>query len=199
MPVALSALSRTRACSLVYDKLGRFDSSVCPSPVSHEVEKQWVMMGTNGDYARCESPGQASFPQVDGLSFLVPVSSSVVVEPVPRARDDADHRPTRIMGIICRARPAVSNALAVGGTGGVVADRGPATSRRGPLRLPAPRCAGQQCRRVLGSPSHDRQEVQQVVLRLRDHRQTVAGQRGPSRPPRSTHWTLTTAIPATAT
>ena len=67
MPVALSALSRTRTSSLVHDELGRFDSSVCPSPVPQEVEKQWVMMGTNGDYSGCESPGQASFPQVDGL------------------------------------------------------------------------------------------------------------------------------------
>ncbi len=66
--MALSALSRTRASSLGHDKLGRFDSSVCPSPVPQEVEKRCEMMGTNGDNPRCESPGQTAFLQVDGLS-----------------------------------------------------------------------------------------------------------------------------------
>ena len=39
----------------------------CPSPVPHEVEKQWVMMSTHASNAGCESPGQNTFPQVDGL------------------------------------------------------------------------------------------------------------------------------------
>jgi len=63
--VALSALSRTRASSLGHDKLGRFDSSVCPSPVPQEVEKRCEMMGTYADYGGCESPGHIAFPQVN--------------------------------------------------------------------------------------------------------------------------------------
>ena len=49
------------------DRSHAFLSLTCPSPVPQEVEKQWVMMGTDTDYGGRVSPGQSTFPQVDGL------------------------------------------------------------------------------------------------------------------------------------
>jgi len=42
--------------------------AICPSPVPQEVEKRWVMMGTDARDGGCESPGQIAFSQVEGIS-----------------------------------------------------------------------------------------------------------------------------------